>query len=176
MVYTTQCYCCCVKYPAHRNSKNRVYPLRCQDSGPPGTPFNRYRKQERNKQKAKHVKKKTCSYYTYLAQETPETKTISETQRKWQRNNTPRQSNRSTMRLNSKRVSSKYRICCRWSISWSICPTCDHPSDTGGSGSRFEYNGRQMGCLRFTKFCLVGKHKNIKSMKPTNSPTQEKLG
>ena len=29
------CYCCCVKHPAHRNSKSRVYPLRCQDSGPP---------------------------------------------------------------------------------------------------------------------------------------------
>ena len=29
------CYCCCVKHPAHRNIKNRVYPLRCQDSGPP---------------------------------------------------------------------------------------------------------------------------------------------
>ena len=28
-------YCCCVKHPAHRNSKSRVYPLRCQDSGPP---------------------------------------------------------------------------------------------------------------------------------------------
>ena len=59
------CYCCCVRHPTHRNSKSRVYPLRCQDSGPPGTPFNRYRKQERNKQKAKHVKK-TCSYNRYL--------------------------------------------------------------------------------------------------------------
>ena len=29
------CYCCCVKHPARRNSKSRVYPLRCQDSGPP---------------------------------------------------------------------------------------------------------------------------------------------
>ena len=29
------CYCCCVKHPAHRNSKSRVYPLRCQDSRPP---------------------------------------------------------------------------------------------------------------------------------------------
>ena len=29
------CYRCCVKHPAHRNMKNRVYPLRCQDSGPP---------------------------------------------------------------------------------------------------------------------------------------------
>ena len=29
------CYNCCVKHPAHRNSKSRVYPLRCQDSGPP---------------------------------------------------------------------------------------------------------------------------------------------
>ena len=29
------CYCCCVKHPAHRNSKSRVYPLQCQDSGPP---------------------------------------------------------------------------------------------------------------------------------------------
>ena len=28
------CYCCCVKHPAHRNSKSRVYPLRCQDSRP----------------------------------------------------------------------------------------------------------------------------------------------
>ena len=35
MVYTTLCYCCCVKHPAHRNSKSRVYPLRCQDTGPP---------------------------------------------------------------------------------------------------------------------------------------------
>ena len=26
------CYCCCVKHPAHRNSKSRVYPMRCQDS------------------------------------------------------------------------------------------------------------------------------------------------
>ena len=25
----------CVKHHAHRNSKSRVYPLRCQDSGPP---------------------------------------------------------------------------------------------------------------------------------------------
>ena len=29
------CYRCCVKHPAHRNSKSRVYPLRCQDSGLP---------------------------------------------------------------------------------------------------------------------------------------------
>ena len=29
------CYCCCVKHPAHRNSKSRVYQLRCQDSGTP---------------------------------------------------------------------------------------------------------------------------------------------
>ena len=29
------CYCCRVKHPAHRNSKSRVYQLRCQDSGPP---------------------------------------------------------------------------------------------------------------------------------------------
>ena len=29
------CYCCRVKHPAHRNSKSRVYPLRCLDSGPP---------------------------------------------------------------------------------------------------------------------------------------------
>ena len=29
------CYCCCVKHPAHRNSKSRVHQLRCQDSGPP---------------------------------------------------------------------------------------------------------------------------------------------
>ena len=29
------CYCYCVKHPAHRNSKSRVYPLRCQDSRPP---------------------------------------------------------------------------------------------------------------------------------------------
>ena len=29
------CYCCCVRYPAHRNSKSSVYPLWCQDSGPP---------------------------------------------------------------------------------------------------------------------------------------------
>ena len=33
--YYLLCYCCCVKHPAHRNSKSRVYPLRCQDSGPP---------------------------------------------------------------------------------------------------------------------------------------------
>ena len=29
------CDCCCVKHPTHRNSKSRVYPLWCQDSGPP---------------------------------------------------------------------------------------------------------------------------------------------
>ena len=29
------CYCCCVKHLAHRNSKSRVYPLQCQDLGPP---------------------------------------------------------------------------------------------------------------------------------------------
>ena len=29
------CYCCCVRYPAYRNSKSSVYPLWCQDSGPP---------------------------------------------------------------------------------------------------------------------------------------------
>ena len=28
---------CCVKHPAHRNSKSRVYPLRCQDSRLPTT-------------------------------------------------------------------------------------------------------------------------------------------
>ena len=28
------CYCGCVKHPDHRDIKNRVYPLRCQDSGP----------------------------------------------------------------------------------------------------------------------------------------------
>ena len=28
-------YCCCVKRPAHRNSKSRVDPLRRQDSRPP---------------------------------------------------------------------------------------------------------------------------------------------
>ena len=33
--YLLVCYCCCVKHPAHRNSKRRVYPLQCQDSGPP---------------------------------------------------------------------------------------------------------------------------------------------
>ena len=35
VVSATLCYCCCVKHAAHRNSKSRVYPLRCQDSGPP---------------------------------------------------------------------------------------------------------------------------------------------
>ena len=29
------CYCCCVKRPAHRNSKSRGHPLRRQDSGTP---------------------------------------------------------------------------------------------------------------------------------------------
>ena len=29
------CYCGCVKHPDHRDIKNRVYPLRCQDSRPP---------------------------------------------------------------------------------------------------------------------------------------------
>ena len=29
------CYCCCVKHPAHPNSKSRFYPLRCQDSRTP---------------------------------------------------------------------------------------------------------------------------------------------
>ena len=29
------CYCCCVRYPAYRNSTSRVYPLWCQDSGTP---------------------------------------------------------------------------------------------------------------------------------------------
>ena len=29
------CYCCSEKHPAHRNSKSRVYPLRCQDSRTP---------------------------------------------------------------------------------------------------------------------------------------------
>ena len=33
--YLLLCYCCCVKHPAHRNSKSRVYPLRCQDLRPP---------------------------------------------------------------------------------------------------------------------------------------------
>ena len=33
--YLLLCYCCRVKHPAHRNSKSRVYPLRCQDSRPP---------------------------------------------------------------------------------------------------------------------------------------------
>ena len=43
------------------------------------TPLHRYRKQQRNKQKAKHVKK-TCFYNRYLVQETTKTKAISETQ------------------------------------------------------------------------------------------------
>ena len=34
-IWYLPCYCCCVKHPAHRNSKSRVYPLRCQDSGLP---------------------------------------------------------------------------------------------------------------------------------------------
>ena len=34
IVVSTVC-CFCVKHPAHRHSKSRVYPLRCQDSGPP---------------------------------------------------------------------------------------------------------------------------------------------
>ena len=33
------CYCCSEKHPSHRNSKSRVYPLRCQDSR---TPTRRY--------------------------------------------------------------------------------------------------------------------------------------
>ena len=38
MISTVLLYCCsmlCVKHHAHRNSKIRVYPLRCQDSRPP---------------------------------------------------------------------------------------------------------------------------------------------
>ena len=40
----------------------------------PGTPFIRYCKQQKNKQKAKHVKN-TYPYNRYLAQETSETQT-----------------------------------------------------------------------------------------------------
>ena len=29
----------CEKHPAHRNSKSRVYPLQCQDSGPPTSSY-----------------------------------------------------------------------------------------------------------------------------------------
>ena len=34
-VWYLLCNCCCVKHPAHRNSKSKVYPLRSQDSRPP---------------------------------------------------------------------------------------------------------------------------------------------
>ena len=48
-------------------------------------------------------------------------------------------------------------------------------------GSPDVTSGELLGCLRFTKFCWVGKHVNI-ILKPTNSPqpkanpTQEKNG
>ena len=44
----------------------------------------------------------------------------------------------------------------------------DQSQETAANNQLFAFT---IGCLRFTKFCWVGKHANI-IMKPTNTPTQ----